>query len=86
VPRVTCDGCAREFDDARVTITTEATDDRGVNVEVTKRWILCRSCGETVFERIGEPSPWVDDDFKTVVLPGEEETSQQPGGYASRPA
>jgi hypothetical protein len=79
-----CDGCHEPVGGPRVTITTEATDERGVSVEVTKRWILCKTCGETVFSRIGEPSPWVDDDFKTMVLPDEGEASQQPGGYAGR--
>ncbi len=78
-----CDGCREPLDGPRVTITTEASDD-GVNVDVTKRWILCVDCGESVFDRIGEPSPFVDDDFKTMVLPDEEEQSQQAGGYAVR--
>lgn len=81
--RTTCDSCDGTIDGARVTITTEASDERGVNVDVTKRWVLCRDCGEAVFDRIGEASPWVDDDFKTVVLPDEEIQSQQAGGYAS---
>lgn len=81
---VTCDSCRQTIEGARVVITTEASDEDGVNVEVTKRWILCRACGAAVFSRIGEASPWVDDDFKTVVLPDEELTGQQAGGYASR--
>lgn len=79
----TCDGCGRRLDAARVTITTEATDDRGVNVDVAKRWELCRPCADAVFARIGEPSPWSDEDFKTMILPDEEALAVQPGGYAS---
>jgi hypothetical protein len=79
-----CDGCEQQITGPRLTITTEASDERGVNVEVTKRWALCRPCSEGLFQRIGEPSPWVDDDFKTVVLPDEELTSQQAGGYFRR--
>jgi hypothetical protein len=85
VAKVACDGCENQIEDGRVTITTEATDAHGVDVEVTKRWVLCRECSETVFTKIGEPPPWVDDDFKTVVLPDEEPTGAQPGGYAARP-
>lgn len=80
---VSCDGCGEVIDSARVSITTEATDERGVNVEVAKRWVLCRDCAEQLFDRIGEASPWVDDDFKTMVLPDEEAQSQQAGGYAA---
>lgn len=82
--RVSCDRCEEEIEGSRVTITTEASDERGVNVDVSKRWILCRECGETVFGRIGEPSPWVDDDFKTMVLPDEQDVSHQAGGYSSQ--
>lgn len=80
-PTVACDRCETSIDGARVTVTTEATDEQGVNVDVAKRWVLCRDCGEALAERIGEASPWVDDDFKTVVPPGEEGVSQQAGGY-----
>ncbi|MGH3440703.1 MAG: hypothetical protein ACRDUY_01395 [Nitriliruptorales bacterium] len=76
-----CDGCQAEIEGSRLTITTEASDDRGVNVEVTKRWVLCRACGESLFDRIGEVSPWVDEDFRTMVLPDEEALSQHAGGY-----
>ncbi len=76
----TCDGCGEDVDGARVTVATEATDERGINVEVTKRWVLCRPCAESVFARIGEPSPWVDD-FKTVVLPDQQLLTPQVGGY-----
>jgi hypothetical protein len=78
---LTCDGCDRPLDGQRVSITTEATTEDGVNVEVTKRWLLCRSCAETVFDRIGEASPWVDDDFKTVILPDDQPVGQQAGGF-----
>lgn len=80
---VTCDRCEEQIDGARVNITTEATDEAGVNVDVAKRWTLCRGCADTIFERIGEASPWVDDDFKTVVLPDDEAVSQQAGGFSS---
>jgi hypothetical protein len=80
---MTCDRCQSVLDGARVTITTEASVDRGAEVDVTKRWVLCRPCGEAIFDRIGEASPWVDDDFKTVVLPDEEISSQQAGGFAA---
>lgn len=80
---VTCDRCEERIEGARVNITTEATDDAGVNVDVAKQWVLCRDCADTLFDRIGEASPWVDDDFKTVVLPDEEAVSQQAGGFSS---
>jgi hypothetical protein len=54
VATVTCDSCRQTIDSARVVITTEASDEYGVNVEVTKRWVLCRACGDTIFSRIGE--------------------------------
>jgi hypothetical protein len=81
---VSCDGCDETIDGSRVTITTEATDQRGVSVDVTKRWVLCRDCGDAVFARIGEASPWADEDFKTMVLPDEEAVSQQAGGYSPK--
>lgn len=76
----TCDGCNERLVGERVTITTEATDERGVNVELTKRWELCRGCADGIFATIGEPSPWDDSDFKTMVLPDEEQLSQYAGG------
>ena len=48
---------------------------------VTKRWTVCPSCADDVFTRIDEPSPWSDEDFKTVVQPGEEPTSAHLGGW-----
>lgn len=82
-PVITCDGCREDVAGPRVRITTEATDDNGVDVDVTKSWVLCRDCGEKLFDRVGEASPWIDDDFKTVVLPDDELTSHQMGGYSS---
>lgn len=82
----TCDGCDRELEGPRVVFTTEATDERGIDVVVAKRWVTCRSCADDLFERIEEPSPWSDEDAKTMVLPDEELTSQHMGGYASRPS
>lgn len=82
----TCDGCERELEGQRVVFTTEATDERGIDVEVAKRWVTCRSCADALFDRIDEPSPWSDEDAKTLVLPDEELTSQHMGGYAARPS
>jgi hypothetical protein len=76
-----CDGCARTVDGARVVFSTEATDDTGVDVVVAKRWVTCRSCADRLFDRIGEPSPWSDEDAKTLVLPDEEPVGQHRGGY-----
>jgi hypothetical protein len=78
-----CDGCENELEGPRVVFSTEATDARGIDVVVAKRWIACKDCADDVFERIGEPSPWSDEDFKTLVLPDEEAASQHMGGYAS---
>lgn len=79
-----CDGCQKTMDGARVVFTTEATDETGVDVEVMKRWVTCRSCADDLFTRIEEPSPWSDEDSKTMVLPEDEAVSQQMGGYAAR--
>lgn len=76
-----CDYCADERTGERVTVTTEATEGDGVDVAVTKRWTLCRGCGDRIFEGIGEVSPWVDDDFKTVLQPGDA-TEQHTGTFA----
>ncbi len=78
-----CDQCDVELDGQRVLISTEATDDSGVDVEVAKRWTLCRSCADDVFEKVGESSPWEDNDFKTVVLPDEESIGVHAGGFAN---
>lgn len=77
-----CDGCNEEHQGARVVFTTEATDESGVDVVVAKRWTACQQCADEVFDRIGEPSPWSDADFKTMVLPGEEPVGNQAGGYS----
>lgn len=79
-----CDGCDQELEGPRVVFTTEATDARGIDVVVAKRWTTCQDCAEEVFDRIGEPSPFSDEDFKTIVLPDAEATSQHMGGYASQ--
>lgn len=79
----TCDSCDRELDGPRVVFTSEATDPTGVDVEVAKRWVTCRSCADDLFERIGEPSPWSDQDHKTMVLPDDESVGQQMGGFTS---
>lgn len=79
-----CDGCEQMVDGPRVVFTTEATDASGVDVEVAKRWVTCRSCADDLFDRIGEPSPWSDEDAKTLVMPEDEAVSQQMGGYSAR--
>lgn len=77
----TCDGCDRELTGGRVVFTTEATDERGVDVIVTKRWVVCPNCADTVFTRIGEPSPWSDEDFKTLVYPDDDDVAAPVGGF-----
>lgn len=79
-----CDGCNRELQGQRVVFSTEATDERGVDVILAKRWTTCRDCAEEVFDAIDEPSPFSDEDFKTLVLPDVEATSQHMGGYAEQ--
>lgn len=78
-----CDGCGETLEGARVVFSTEATDERGVDVVVAKRWVTCRSCADDLFDRIDEPSPWSDEDAKTLVMPDEELASQHMGGYTS---
>lgn len=80
----TCDRCERQLDGPRVVFTTEATDASGIDVEVTKRWVTCRGCADALFDRIDEPSPWSDEDQKTVVLPDDEAVSHHLGGVAPR--
>lgn len=75
-----CEGCNSDRDGERVVFTTEATDERGVDVLLTKRWTTCPSCAEGVFERIGEPSPFSDEDARTIVQPGEEVAAASIGG------
>lgn len=79
-----CDGCGQDKQGQRVVFSTEATDEHGVDVVLAKRWTTCRSCAEDVFDAINEPSPFSDEDFKTLVLPDEEATSQHMGGYAAQ--
>lgn len=78
-----CDGCDEERTGARVVFSSEATDDTGIDVVVAKRWTVCPGCADEVFARIGEPSPWSDEDFKTLVQPGEGATGAHAGGYSS---
>ena len=78
----TCDGCNRDHAGPRVVFSSEATDETGIDVVVAKRWTVCPPCADDVFSRIDEPSPWSDEDFKTLVQPGEEPTGAQLGGYA----
>ncbi|HEX9890177.1 MAG TPA: hypothetical protein VGA69_11905 [Nitriliruptorales bacterium] len=77
-----CEACEQDRSGTRVVFTTEATDERGVDVELTKRWTLCRPCADGIFDRIGEPSPWEDVDFKTMVMPEDEPVGAQQGGYS----
>ena len=77
----TCDSCDEEIQGARVLVTTDATDARGVNVVVSKRWHLCQPCAERIADRIGEPSPWQGGDAKTIVLPDDDTITQHLGGY-----
>lgn len=76
-----CDGCDQDRDGERVVFTTEATDDLGVDVTLTKRWTTCPGCADEVFERIGEPSPFSDEDHRTLVQPGEEASGATLGGF-----
>ncbi|MBW3662178.1 MAG: hypothetical protein KY469_03675 [Actinobacteria bacterium] len=79
-----CDACDRTLATARVVISTEATDPRGVDVQVAKRWVLCRPCADELFASIGEASPWDDHDFKTIILPDEEPIGGQLGAFSER--
>jgi hypothetical protein len=81
----TCDGCEQQFEGARVVFSTEATDETGIDVVVTKRWTVCPGCADEVFTRIGEPSPWSDEDPRTVVQPGEDATAAHLAGYPPTP-
>lgn len=76
-----CAKCGHAIAGPRVVFSTEATDERGVDVLVAKRWIVCRDCADEVFDRIGEPSPWSDEDFKTLVLPDDAVVGQHMGGF-----
>lgn len=79
-----CDGCGRPIEASRVVFSTEATAADGVDVLVAKRWVVCPSCAQGVFDAIGEPSPWSDEDFKTMVLPGDDDAAAQLGGLPPR--
>lgn len=79
----TCDGCEQEQGGARVVFSSEATDDTGIDVVVAKRWTVCPGCADQVFTRIGEPSPWSDEDFKTLVHPGDEAAGAHLGGFTA---
>lgn len=78
-----CDGCDEDKRGERVVFTTEATDDLGVDVTLTKRWTTCPTCADQVFERIGEPSPFQDVDHRTMVQPGEELAAPSVGGFTA---
>lgn len=80
-----CDGCDSDQQGERVVFTTEATDELGVDVTLTKRWTTCPSCAEDVFDRIGEPSPFSDEDARTIVQPGEEVAAPPAGGLKGLP-
>lgn len=79
-----CDGCDELIDGPRVVFTSEATDATGVDVLVAKRWVVCPPCAAGVFTAIDEPSPWSDEDFKTMVMPDEESMSATHGGLPPR--
>lgn len=79
----TCDGCDRELSGERVVFSTEATDADGVDVTVAKRWVTCRTCADALFERIGRPSPWADDDT-VMVLPDDQPMGASLGGHLGR--
>ncbi len=72
-----CDGCNERMEGSRVVFSSEATDETGIDVQLTKRWTVCPDCADEVFTSIGEPNPWADVDFKTVVQPGEESASMR---------
>lgn len=80
----TCDGCDDTKSGERVVFSTEATDETGIDVVLTKRWTVCPDCADDVFTKIGEPSPWSDEDAKTVVQPGEDPMSMPVGGFTNR--
>ncbi|MFT5222617.1 MAG: hypothetical protein ACI867_000922 [Glaciecola sp.] len=79
-----CDGCDEPITGSRVVFTSEATDRTGVDVIVTKRWGVCPPCAQRVFTAIDEPSPWSDEDFKTMVMPDEASMSGPLGGVPPR--
>jgi len=75
-----CDNCGAEIAGRRVHFSTEATDESGVDVVLTKHWVVCPACADSVFDSIDEPSPWSDEDFKTVVMPEEEDVASHAWG------
>lgn len=79
-----CDGCDQAITASRVVFTSEATDVTGIDVVVAKRWVVCPSCAQAVFTAIDEPSPWSDEDFKTMVMPDEDAMSAPLGGLPPR--
>jgi hypothetical protein len=79
----TCDRCDTTGSGRRVVFTTEATDERGVDVTVEKRWVTCPSCADEVFGRIGLPSPWASGDGRTVAFPDDDDlVAGYAGGFA----
>ncbi len=81
-----CDGCDEAIGGSRVVFTSEATDETGIDVIVAKRWVVCPGCAQGVFNAIDEPSPWSDEDFKTMVMPDEDAMSAPLGGFPPRAA
>ena len=79
-----CAGCGRENEGARVVFTTEATDGRGVDVTVAKRWVTCPGCADEVFARIGMPSPFAEADGRTLAYPDDTPIGAQVGGFNGR--
>jgi hypothetical protein len=79
----TCDRCETTATGRRVAFVTEATDERGVDVTVQKRWVTCPSCADEVFGRIGMPSPFASGDGRTVAFPDDDDLVAAPlGGFA----
>ncbi len=81
--RYDCDGCGTSGEGRRVVFSTEATDDHGVDVDVTKRWVTCPACADDVFARLSMPSPWQDGDGRTLAYPGDDRLGTYGGGFAS---
>jgi hypothetical protein len=79
----TCDRCQTETSGRRVVFTSEATDDRGVDVAVAKRWVTCPPCSDDIFGRIGMPSPWSSSDGLSVANPEDDDLiSAYAGGFS----
>jgi hypothetical protein len=78
----TCDRCETETTGRRVVFASEATDERGVDVTVAKRWVTCPACADDVFSRIGMPSPWSSGDGRTVANPEDDDlVAAHAGGF-----